>query len=1603
MKQRIQFSITLLLIALCSIAIAGVKNIAHRGGSFLAPENTLAAYNNAVALKADYLELDILISSDDSLMIMHDNTVDRTTNGTGTVSSMTYAQLRALDAGSKFNVSFAGEKIPTFSEVLEVAKNSANNIGIVAEIKSTDPTAVSKTVAMIQKYGMQSKVIVSSFDIAQITSVKSLDATIRVQLFATATNAIIDQVKGINGEWIGSSVGTQPLIDYAHSQGVLFNIWTINSASQMTSYIALGVDGITTDDPKTLKAVSDTTAPTDVTLISATANETKITLIWNAATDAEGGIVGYEIYRGTSTAPTVLYAAVGDTTQFIDQTYTENVTYYYRVKAKNVAQLLSANYSNEQSAITLPDVTKPLVSFVTSRGDTGTVVVEFSERVDSATASTKTNYTINKSVLVLNVAIALDQKSVILTTTKLNDLSYTMNVKNVKDKAIAGNVMVTSNNIFVHTTITSNVVADYKLDNIAVQGVDTLIFDATANANNGILKNGPVLSDGFLGNGLQFDGVDDFVQFSTSPSFDIGGSAVSVSVWAKLNFLPNELPGAFGPLFDSETDNYVLYEDKGNNQLRFKVTTSGGAARPAIPAADLKKGEWINVVGVYDGANAMVYLNGVLKGTLPLTGTVNAGQVATLGKSGTTYFSGKMDNVIVFNKALSSIEVSEMYNKAKTTVLSAQPSDVVLNSAMADQTNITLNWLAATNYESGLMYEIYRDVTPSPTTLIATVPGNVTSYVDKTNKESQTFYYRMKAKNSVVLRSANYSNEVSAATVLDATKPVVVYATSRGDSSNVIVEFNEMVDSATASTKTNYSINKSVQVLGAKLAVDGKSVIVTTTMLAETTYTLNVKNIKDKAATPNVMVTSNTIFFHKNSPAKLVARYKLDDVLNDTTIVDATTNGNNGTAKNGVTLSEGLLGNALRFDGVDDFVQFVSSPSFDIPGGLVSVSVWTKLDYMPAEMSFAFGPLFDSETDEYVLYADKGNKELRFKAVNTTGGAARPGIPEADLISGQWLNIVGVFDGANAMIYLNGVKKGVLPLTGTVKAGQIATLGKSGTNFFKGSIDNVEIFDKALSQAEVSEMFTNIKTAGLPAAPSDVVLNSATVDETNVTLQWQPAINYESAFMGYEIYRDNAVGATTLVATVNKNTTTYIDKTNIESQTLFYRIKAKNSVGLKSVNYSNEISATTKTDTQKPTVSYVTSRGDVSDVVVEFSEKVTQASAVTLTNYSFDNSVQVLGAKLGLDGKSVIVTTSQMTDSVVYALTIKGIKDRATTANTMFTTTVTFRHRHSRPNLVARYKLDEVMNDTVVVDATANGNNGATRNGVTLTEGISGNAFHFDGVDDFVQFASSPSFDIGGSAVSLSVWTKLDLLPAEAIQGTGPLFDSQGDEYVMYEDRGNKELRFKVTNATAGAARPGIPEADLISGQWIHCVGVYDGVNAVIYLNGVKKGSLALTGNVRTGQVAMLGRSATSGTTSYFQGAIDNVEVFNKALSQDEITDMYNTIKTSPLSLVITGISDEAMLPKVFSLSQNYPNPFNPTTNITFGVPQNSNVKIIIYDILGREVSTLVNENYSPGFYTIPFKGNALASGVYLYRMTSQSLNGNQKLFTNTKKFLLLK
>ncbi|MDP3580776.1 MAG: LamG-like jellyroll fold domain-containing protein [Ignavibacteria bacterium] len=1078
MKKRGIYIFLIITLALFySNNIAQVANIAHRGGAALAPENTLAAFKNAVALKVEYFELDVYVSADDSLMIMHDGTINRTTTGAGSITALTYAQLRTFDAGVKFSAAFTGEKIPTLHEALMVAKTASYNIGVVIEIKGTTTGIVGKVIKMVQDLQLKNRVIISSFSLAQITESRTIDPTIATQLFGSSnSNAVIDQLAAAGINWLGSSSApTKAFLDYAHSKNVKFNSWTINSAATMASYIALGVDGITTDNPATMKSVTDTTPPTDVNALDPTVVETKVTLKWNAATDNEGAIIGYNIYRDVNPSPTTLLASVGNVLEYTDDTFTETVKYYYRIKAKNTAGMLSANYSNEISATTLADLTKPKVVYVTSNTEDTKINIDFSERVDQTTAENKANYTVNKSVTISSAKLSLDQKTVQLTTSPLAENSYTVMVKNVKDRAKTPNAMVTSNNIMLHKALSSKTIAYYSCDELK----DSVLVDASSKANNGTLKNGPALAEGKISNALKFDGVDDYVQFAASPSFDIGGNAVTVSLWAYLDYLPVDLPGAFGPLFDSDADQYVLYEDKGNNELRFKVATSASAERPGIPAASLVAGQWLHIVGVYDGSNAKIYLNSIMMDNHPLTGTVKPGQIAMLGRSGiasASYFKGKIDNVQIFNTALSQIEVTQLYSSTKLEPLDPAPSYVLLNSVTATNLDVKIQWKAATNYESGLMYEIYRDARNNPTSLIATVPGSVTEYTDKSVEENAMHYYRIRAKNTAGLFSSDYSNELAVIMNKDTWKPNVLNSTSRAEGNKLVIEFNETVDQATAETAANYKLDKAASVLSANLALDQRQVILTTSPLTEATYTLVAKGVKDKAGIPNTVTLDSSKFVHKNLQDKTISYYSLDDIQKDSVVTDFTASANNGILKKGTKLGKGILGNGLEFDGVDDYVQFASSPTFDINAPAVSVSLWAKLAQLPAELSGSFCGLFDSDADQYAIYLDKGNKELRFK-VTTTVSAERPGIPEIDLISGQWIHLVGVYDGTAAKIYLNGVLKDSHPLTGNVKPGQVLMLGRNaivGPVYYKGNLDNIHVFSKALTQDEITDLYQNI-------------------------------------------------------------------------------------------------------------------------------------------------------------------------------------------------------------------------------------------------------------------------------------------------------------------------------------------------------------------------------------------------------------------------------------------------------------------------------------------------------------------------------------------------
>ena len=144
--------------------------IAHRGASSYAPENTLAAFDLALQMGVRHIELDVDFTSDGHIVVIHDDTVDRTTNGSGPVTSHTLAALRALDAGSWFGAQFAGERIPTFDEVLARYKG---RVHLHTEIKGRSPSLSQRTADVIRKHGMEGQVTITSFQTVRLEEMRA--------------------------------------------------------------------------------------------------------------------------------------------------------------------------------------------------------------------------------------------------------------------------------------------------------------------------------------------------------------------------------------------------------------------------------------------------------------------------------------------------------------------------------------------------------------------------------------------------------------------------------------------------------------------------------------------------------------------------------------------------------------------------------------------------------------------------------------------------------------------------------------------------------------------------------------------------------------------------------------------------------------------------------------------------------------------------------------------------------------------------------------------------------------------------------------------------------------------------------------------------------------------------------------------------------------------------------------------------------------------------------------------------------------------------------------------------------------------------------------
>lgn len=244
--------------------------IAHRGGAGLAPENTLAAFRQAVDVwDVDMLEMDVHATRDGRIVVLHDATVDRTTDGTGAVGDLPWDAVRELDAGYRFldpdgRTSFRGRGvgIPLFEEVLETFPRMRLNV------ETKTPAAARGLVELIRRHGAVHRVLVAVTEESARASIRDYEGPRgasrqqirrlwllrRVPLLGRLYTPRAEALQ-VPPSWEGREVVTPGFVRAAHERNLPVHVWTVDDEAEMRRFLELGVDGIQTDRPDRLARV----------------------------------------------------------------------------------------------------------------------------------------------------------------------------------------------------------------------------------------------------------------------------------------------------------------------------------------------------------------------------------------------------------------------------------------------------------------------------------------------------------------------------------------------------------------------------------------------------------------------------------------------------------------------------------------------------------------------------------------------------------------------------------------------------------------------------------------------------------------------------------------------------------------------------------------------------------------------------------------------------------------------------------------------------------------------------------------------------------------------------------------------------------------------------------------------------------------------------------------------------------------------------------------------------------------------------------------------------------------------------------------------------
>lgn len=247
--------------------MAHIDVISHRGANIYAPQNTIPAFKKSLEIGVDGFETDIHITKDGELVLCHNYTIDDTSDGKGSISQMSLAELRNYDFGAYFSPRFIGTRIPTMEEFLtlvETADISVLNIELKSP-KENETAIVSETIRLVKEHGLFEKLIISSFDPKLLVEAKQLDKACKTGfLYSVNRKTALPMLRhsvevakelGVDALHPQNLFVNEKYVYEAHNAGLRVNTWTVNLVRDIEKMIRCGVDGIITNYPDVVKGI----------------------------------------------------------------------------------------------------------------------------------------------------------------------------------------------------------------------------------------------------------------------------------------------------------------------------------------------------------------------------------------------------------------------------------------------------------------------------------------------------------------------------------------------------------------------------------------------------------------------------------------------------------------------------------------------------------------------------------------------------------------------------------------------------------------------------------------------------------------------------------------------------------------------------------------------------------------------------------------------------------------------------------------------------------------------------------------------------------------------------------------------------------------------------------------------------------------------------------------------------------------------------------------------------------------------------------------------------------------------------------------------------